>query len=418
MDGSPNDQFLADLSQSDYSMYGLKVNPFPSIGIPEEVPATTADREEPKRKFKEALRRTIFEHQSSIMVVTGDYGAGKTHLLRYFKYSVNANLSSNTNKVLAVYIKTVGLNFRDFYLNFVDEMGRDFLSGFAVGIIKSYVKGKGDAAMRRYVYGADALARSDITESPVSALLTDSRYLDLFHDIQRDNDTGSSARMLNVVLHLAHPQYAAVAWRWLLGEKFSKDEMQLINVDFSIDDDRAAMAAFQDMISLILFSHYTTLVLLIDEFENLTLIPTQTRYRYMEEIRQFIDENPGKLVTVFATTPGAYVLLTQVPSALQRRLSGTEVDLGFFELRDIRELITLYLALGRIKNADIASAVAGHPGTSVETWPFTEQAVAAALGKSRGLVSSAIKICRESLEMAVEARAHVIGPELVDRVKL
>ena len=138
----------------------------------------------------------------------------------------------------------------------------------------------------------------------------------------------------------------------------------------------------------------------------------------MEEIRQFIDENPGKLVTVFATTPGAYVLLTQVPSALQRRLSGTEVDLGFFELRDIRELITLYLALGRIKNADIASAVAGHPGTSVETWPFTEQAVAAALGKSRGLVSSAIKICRESLEMAVEARAHVIGPELVDRVKL
>lgn len=418
MGETPNDQFLADLSQSDYSKYELKVNPFPSIGIPEEVPATTADREEAKRKFKEALRRTIFEHQSSIMVVTGEYGAGKTHLLRYFKYSVNVNLNSNTNKVLAVYIKTVGLNFRDFYLNFVDEMGRDFLSGFAVGIIKSYAKSKGDAVVRRHVYGTDTLARPDVTDSPVSSLLTESRYLDLFHEIEQDNDTGSSARMLNVVLHLAHPQYAALAWRWLLGEKFSRDEMQLIGVDYCIDDDRSAMAAFQDMINLILFEGYTTLALLIDEFENLTLIPTVTRYRYMEEIRQFIDENPGKLVTVFATTPGAYVVLTQVPSALQRRLSGTEVELGFFELRDIREMITLYLALGRIKNADVASAVASNPGTSTDTWPFTEEAIAAALAKSRGLVSSAIKICREALEMGVESEARTIGPDLVDKVKL
>jgi hypothetical protein len=221
-----------------------------------------------------------------------------------------------------------------------------------------------------------------------------------------------------VVLHLVNPEYSALAWRWLLGEKFTKDEMNLINVDYSIDDNRTAMTSFLSMIGLILFSGYSALVLLIDEFENLTLIPQQTRFRYMEEIRQFIDENPGRLVTVFATTPGAYVLLTQVPSALQRRLSGKETELTFFTQPDIREMITLYLALGRMKSADIASLVTKHPGTSLETYPFQDAAIETALTKSRGLVSSIIKICRDSLEMAADSNLDVIGSDLVDKVKL
>jgi Cdc6-like AAA superfamily ATPase len=415
---APTDHYLSDLSESDYSSYGLRLNPFPSIGIPEEVPLTTADRDEPKRKFRDALRRTIFERVSSLMVLTGEYGAGKTHLLRYFKYSVNSNVSSAKHKVLAVYIKTLGLNFRDFYLNFVDELGRDFLTGYATDRISSYVKELGDSKARKYVYGTIVAGKQDVTEIQVPDFLRGSRYLDLFQDIQRSQRDSETGRILKVILHLAHPEYAALAWRWLLGEKLGKDEMKLIGVDYTVEDDRTAMASFLSIISILVSSGYSTLVLLVDEFENLTLIPTQTRFRYMEEIRQFIDENPGKLVMVFGTTPGAYLVLTQVPSALQRRLSGTEVDLGFFTLQDIKEMISLYLALGRVQNADIEALVAKHPGTSVATYPFEEKAINAAFEKSRGLVSAVIKICRDSLEMAVDSKAATIGAKIIEEVQL
>lgn len=418
MKSAINDEFLADLAQADYSRFGLRVNPFPSIGIPEEIPLTTADREEQKRKFKDALRRTIFEHVSSIMVVTGEYGAGKTHLLRYFKYSVNSNLNAPKNKSLAVYIKSLGLNFRDFYLNFVDELGREFLTNYASDQIGSFLKELGDNKARKFVYDPSILAMPDVTDAPVTKFLLGGRYLDLFREMRKRQEQDESSRIINVVLHLAHPEYAAMAWRWLLGEKVAKDEMNLIDLDYVIEDDRTAMVSFSAMIGLLLSSGYTTLVLLIDEFENLTLIPTQTRFRYMEEIRQFIDENPGKLVTVFGTTPGAYFTLTQTPSALQRRLSGTESDLGFFSIADIKETITLFLALARPKEVDVDSLVAKHPGTTRATFPFTEAAINTAFTKSRGLVSSVIKICRDSLEVAVDSKAETIGPEIVDSVKL
>src|SRR5207248_1527799 len=140
-------------------------------------------------------------------------------------------------------------------------------------------------------------------------------------------------------------------------------------VEGRIDDSRGAQSALQAMVSILVRSGIKCVAILLDEFENFTLIPKASRERYMDDIRHFIDDNPTGLCLAIATTPSSYKDLSDPPSALTRRLAGNEFQLKEFELPEIRELIVRYLKIGRRDKAVPAST------TSAETYPFTEDAI-------------------------------------------
>jgi len=407
---------LSGLARIDYSRYFLKANPFPAMGIPEEVPLTTADRKEIIDRFREDLRRTIFEGKSSVTVITGDWGAGKTHLLKYCKYRVNTQLLTSTNKSIAVYIKSAGRSFKDLYLYFIDDLGRDFLTNYAVGIVKSYVE-EHESDVREYVYDKTLQNVDRLASVDTDRLLKGIRFYDLMDDLTKTYG-GPRNPVMNPLLCLAHPDYSSISWQWFVGEKLSRDEKQLIKVDDDIEDAGDAQMAFRAMIRLFRQLGFMAIVLLMDEFERFTLIPKNRRAEYMNEIRHFLDENPSGICLLIGVTPTAYKTLTETPSALTRRLSGTEFELRFFKLQDIEELVSRYIQIGRVENANLEPIVRKHPTTTPFIYPFTDDALRRIDQRAKGIVSSIINLCRESIEIGIESKSEVIDRRIINLVRL
>src|SRR2546425_567333 len=114
------------LEKKDYSLLLLTRNPFPSTAVPSEVALTTADRQAALRRFTDALSTLFADSSSSVTVLLGDYGTGKSHLLKLFKVSVNSKLISGTTPTLAIYVKSPGRSIRDLLLYMMDDLGRDY----------------------------------------------------------------------------------------------------------------------------------------------------------------------------------------------------------------------------------------------------------------------------------------------------
>jgi hypothetical protein len=404
---------LASLTKIDYSRLHLVFNPFPAVGIPEEIPATTADRAEILARFKEVLRQGLFEKRSTVTVLTGEYGAGKSHLLKYFKYRINTQLLTSKDRALGVYVKSVGRGFRDLYLYFIDDVGRDFLTGFSEELIRSYLS-KADEDGSRYLFDKSFAGKQPLSKG-IGSFLKNARHKDLFHDIAKSFQTLRNKNVMNSFLTLAHPDYSSIAWRWLIGERLDSSEQELLGVDGNIDDAKAAQSSFQAIVSLLLASGIKSVALMLDEFENFTLIPRITRERYMDDIRHFIDDNPTGVALIIAATPFAYKDLSDPPSALTRRLAGNAFELKFFNQAEIEELITRYLQIGRRGKPVPSAALDGHPETSGDMYPFTKDAIKRIDERTKGLVSSVVNLCRESIDKATSGLG-LIDSKLVDSI--
>ena len=122
---------LSKLRKKDYSRLVLRSNPFPATAIPCDEPLTTADRQAVIRRFTDVLSSLVTDRSSSVTVLLGDYGAGKSHLLKLFKVSVNKELLASDTPILAIYGKSPGKSMRDLFLYLIDDIGREFLSGLA-----------------------------------------------------------------------------------------------------------------------------------------------------------------------------------------------------------------------------------------------------------------------------------------------
>lgn len=406
---------LAGLSKIDYSRFHLVFNPFPAVGIPEEIPATTADRAEILDRFKEVLRQGLFQNRSTVTVLTGEYGAGKSHLLKYLKYRINTQLLTSKDRALGVYVKSVGRGFRDLYLYFIDDVGRDFLTGCSAELIRSYLV-KADEDGSRYIYDRSLAGKHPLSKG-VEEFLKIARFKDLFHNIAKSYEVVRNKDVLKSFLTLAHPDYAPVAWRWLIGERLDKAEQELLDVEGNIEDSKEAQSALQAIVSLFLASGIKSVALLLDEFENFTLIPRISRERYMDDVRHFIDDNPAGIALIIAATPFAYKELSDPPSALTRRLAGNAFELKFFNQSDIEELITRYLQIGRRYKAVPSSTLEGHPQTTPEIYPFTKDGIKRIDERTRGLVSSVVNVCRESIDKATTSQG-LIDAKFIDSVKL
>ena len=91
-----------DETPKDYSKAFLKQNPFPSTALPEENPRITADRKNAIEKFVHIINNVRHKGESTVAVFIGDYGSGKSHILRVFNTNVLEKLFISEKNVINV----------------------------------------------------------------------------------------------------------------------------------------------------------------------------------------------------------------------------------------------------------------------------------------------------------------------------
>ena len=409
---------LRDLGVQDYSDFSLESNPFPSMGLPDDVPVTMADRKEILVRFKSALADCVNAGNSSVTVLTGDYGSGKTHLLKYFKYRVNDQLyhSNSKNKVLSIYVKSVGISVVNLFKYFMDDVGRYFLANIAIKEISKYLEQLDDDKIKSYIY-AKELKTKDFKSVKLDEYLRGSRFYDLFKEIRKSSfDKISNDDFVYALLHLAHPDYSQIAWRWFLSEDLEKESRKMILIDNNITDRQQVLDIFNDVLSLILQTGLKSLVILVDEFENITNISKTGRDRYIDDIRHLIDENKKGICFVIATTYTGFNAVMESDSALTRRFA-RGYKLEKFNLDDIKELIKQYLQIYRLEDSDLQEKVKKHSDTSIDIYPFTNNAIKLIHEKTNGVVHYVIDTCRESIELAIQSKSQLVDDKIIEQIK-
>ncbi len=374
---------LGQLEKRDYSRLLLNKNPFPSTAVPGDVPLTTADRKPVLRRFLDTMSSLSNENASTVTVLLGDYGTGKSHLLKLFKVSVNSKLLLSEKPILAIYVKSPGKSMRDLLLYILDDLGREFLSRLSNEFLFKFISKIGTS---KYLKSYEEFKLTKVSQIP--EYLENSRSIELVNAAQSELLGLKNSDLIRSFLFLSHPDLGSIAWRWFIGSSLSRDEKNTLGLTSTIDDSQFAEQILNAFILLLHSVGVYGLVLLIDELEAISLIHGLSRGVYQHALRHVIDANSTGLAMVFAITPTEWGKLTETPSALERRLAGSVVDLAPFVKKDIRELIAKYMSLARTDEFKQKKEIS-------EIFPFNEEAVDYIFSVTKGIPSKVIELCRD-----------------------
>lgn len=404
---------LTNLKPRNYTPFFLRGNPFPAIGVPGDTILITVDREPIIKRFKNVIAELVNNETSIITVLVGDYGSGKSHLLKIFKQEVNKQLLSRENGTLAVYIKSPGEDFRDFFLGFIEDIGRFLLTKYSEEVIREYIE-RNRQKVANIIIDPKLKLSFVGGNFDLSELLQKSQYLELFRWIKADLFQNiRSPDVVKAFLSLSHPDYSSKAWRWFLGGSITKGEI----FETSIEDDDAAYSVFRNLVDLLHVIGITSLVVLVDELEKITFIDARKRVKYQDQLRRMIDEFPKNMCMYFAIAPRQWESLTKESTALVRRLAGNWYILEEFKMNNTRELIEKYLYHARVDQFSSKEAKAKFSDCEPSLCPFTTESIDAIQKASKGLVSSIILLSRKLLEYLSDHQEHnSITSKMVDMV--
>lgn len=394
-----------------YEKFYLKRNPFPAIGIPEETPFITVDRETVIKRFQNAIGELLETGKSIVTVMVGEYGSGKSHLLRLFKNSVNMQLLSSEG-TLAVYIKTPGEDFSYFFQGFIDGVGPDLLTQLSSKFIIKCMKS--EQRLLKHVIGEEAKKKFQYPEVRVQEVLHQLRILDLINDLKASKFSKIDSDLAQTILSMADPKFSSISWKWLLGEHLDIDEKGLINVSTSFDP-KETYRLFCDFVKLLQEIGVKNLVILVDELEKITLLQRTKKAKYQDDLRTLIDDHPTNVCFYFAIAPRQWQDLTMEPTALVRRLKGNWYLLEDFKESETKELIEKYLFSARFDQYPAKQIQNSFPSCEPSMFPFTKESVEIISKESRGVVSDILLICRKALELLCDTEEYsVITRELVE----
>ncbi len=400
-----DEQGLVDLStleKRDYNRLFLKFNPFPSTAVPAESPITTADRKPVLRRFLDVLSGLYSDGTSSITVLLGDYGTGKSHLLKLFKVSINSKLLHSDKPIIAIYIKSPGRNIRDLLLYLIDDIGRDFLVNLASKYIFNFIKSD---SKKYLIHGRKFILES---ASQITNYMLEAKTIQLINDLEDSLSNVQNTDLIRAFLALPDSNLGSIAWRWFVGSSLSREERDRLHLESIINDTRIAEQVLNGLLKLLISMGICGIVLLIDELERITLIPGIAKGLYQDALRHVIDNNPSDLVMIYAITPTEWNKLTESPSALERRLAGSVIDLPPFSKADVHELIEKYLTIARIKIMQQKIP---------KLFPFSEESIETIFSATKGIPSKIILLCRLCVDkFAVSESVEKINSDFIKKV--
>ena len=114
------------------------------------------------------------------------------------------------------------------------------------------------------------------------------RRIDMIRDVLNTNiDELKNSDVLYGLLYLFGPSLSSYAWKWHWGTILSSKELYCMQLNGNITNGREAYVIFEYFVHILNEIGVKHLVLLIDEFEKLTLLSKNIRETYQDDFRHF-----------------------------------------------------------------------------------------------------------------------------------
>lgn len=398
-----------EIIEKDYSSLGLKFNPFPMAGLP-RYPLPPLD-DEVSEKISLFIRSTYTREEYGGLAIVGDFGMGKTHLMKYIQFLIDELTRHKEIDFTAVtcFIDRPEDTPQKVIHKVVEEIGLDNIRKYIWKIlIDKFEEDK--AFYEKFRSKGTLLLQSkeewdNLFEEPVKSNYLE--FLKRFRDVggnfkklqehARDiikeeivRDSALADRYLNLIL-FAEEKEADVSWDILAGY-ISKKDVQRKEIMF-----------LRSIVEILRRVGFKQLYVFIDEFEDIVLLKGARLTNYLLTLNTLINRERKWAVTVSLTGNTLKIIKDESPP-LYDRLTSYEVILRPLSEENSKKLLINYLNLAREREEYSFS-------------PFSEESIKEMFRISRGNYRSFILLAHNAIEVALRENKELIDKVIIERAK-
>jgi hypothetical protein len=387
--------------EKDYSNLGLKFNPFPPAGIPRYpfLPPLDPDAKGTIRDFiKSTYSYSTDEKEEFInyagLAIVGDYGMGKTHVMKYTKMFIEY-LNETEKDVFSAatcFIDRPEESPQRVIHHIVEQIGPDTIRKYVWMILIDEFQRDADSFYEKFRSRQQTLLGRKEKWDKLFKEPTKSNYLEFlgkFKEMQGDvkllqeeareiikkkiimDDT-----LADRYLSLIFPEKKAnTSWEILAGYISAKD-LQRKEVKF-----------LNSIVRILRENGFNLLYVFIDEFEDVSKIKGAKLTNYLTTLNTLIN-NERSWAVITSLNEDALTKIKEESTPLYDRLTSYKVDLKPLDEEGAKQLIVHYLNLARKKEENSIS-------------PFSEELIRKALTSSKGNYRSFIRFAHKAIEYAV-----------------
>jgi Cdc6-like AAA superfamily ATPase len=383
------------LRKKDYSVFGLNGNPFPYAGVPDEHPNVYVGQEEVMERVNSVLSSTVTSRQSNHLIITGSYGNGKSHTLKFIKSQIRDQYTTRSDtKICIGYVSQPGETFLDIYTKFLYDLGYDFIKTLSESYLGQIAhrmsKDKQIEANVRKGQGWEQISKgevliSDVVPQAIKTLNNNIKFIDF----------------TRAFLSISYEENSIYSWEWLCGEGVDYTKRRELSLGKNLNDTNS-IRAFIALKQILKELGYVSLVLLIDEFEYIETLPSLKKQKLLNSIRHIIDVNAEGLSIIIACAPEVWQSIVSEYHAFSERIA-KETNLKPLDQEKIRILLISYLNNKRIQKGD-----------SLE--PFSDLTIEKIFAISQGNTRRIISLCSQALDASLEDNKKGIDEEVINAV--
>lgn len=370
----------------DYSPLGLEENPFPYSPVPADEPEVYCGQDHVADAVSDTVSTVLSTGKSKHLVITGKYGNGKSHTLKYAR-----SLVRDRNDVVVGYVAQPGEGFLDIYHEFMYDFGFDQIQEFAYEFLAQIARDTTDsnpigaAAMRSLLDDGEVLL-SELVPTAV----------------QRLSDVTKFADFARAIVHMVYEDTNLYAWQWLTAEGIRYEQRKEMEIHSALDDDTMGVRAFTSLKNMLLELGYKGVFMFVDEFESVARLSPKEEQATLNSIRHLMDQNSFGLSMLFGCAPEVWQDVMSEYHAFSERI-GREVVLRPLTEENLENLIDSYLKLATDRPVEVSDI-------------FTEETLSLILQSSQGNIRQALSVCGYSLDEAINRDKNVVRKPIIEEV--
>jgi len=410
------DELLRDLKkqklEKNFPQFKLRFNPFPLAGLP-RFPLPPLDLEIVD-KIRHFVVSTYSEGEYGGLTIVGDYGMGKTHLLRFIQ-SLIEGLTKKAQKekmdfsAVTCFIDRPEDSPQRVVHKIIEDIGYDKIRKYVWKIVIEKLGNEPTSFREKYKPKQIQLGSAEnwlqLFEEPTRSnyLTFLSRFRKLNGDLKllQENvreiikqeivlDSALADRYLDLIL-FAEEKVAESSWEILAGY-VSKKDIQKKEIMF--------LNSIVKILKKVGFKH---LYVFVDEFEDIGKLSSAKRTNYLLTLITLINKERRWSVIVSLIRDVLEEEIKKQPP-LYDRLTTTMIDLKPLNEKKAKRLLASYLNVSRTEESE-------------STFPFSEDSVKKMAKISEGNYRSFLVLAYNSLEIALREKARNINPEIVERAR-
>jgi type II secretory pathway predicted ATPase ExeA len=383
-----SDTFSITDQQQDYSQYDLDANPFPYSPVPAEDPELYCGQPHVTKQISATVSSMLATGKSKHLVVTGKYGNGKSHTLKYTR-----SLIRDREDVIVGYVAQPGEGFLDIYHEFIYDLGFNRLQELAYEYLASVTR---DITAATPTGGEAMKSLFDEGEILLSEIIPEA--------VRRLSDVTKFADFARAMVHMVYEDTNLYAWQWLTAEGIRYEQRKEMEIHSALDDDTMGVRAFTALKNIIIDLGYTGIFVFVDEFESIARLSPKHEQATLNSIRHLMDQNSSGLCILFGCAPEVWQDVMSEYHAFSERI-GQEVALRPLTSENLYELVEEYLDRER---TSIESGSTIHP--------FSEESLELILQRSQGNVRQILSVCSQVLDDAANDGISEISTEFTQEV--